>query len=112
LKKLWYVLSIQEKFDMAIQMYKKAYKLQKWDIEVLNMLTQLNFYTWDYLSCIKYAKKFLKLKPKDSENLQLLASAYEKSQSIKEALEVYKELSNLKPYDTKIQSKIEALSVE
>lgn len=110
LKKLWYVLSIQEKYDLAIEMYKKAYKESKTDDEILNMLWQLTYYVWDNLWSIKYLKKYLKISPKNIENMQLLASAYEKTQNKNEALEIYKELWYLKPYDTKVSQKIQDLS--
>lgn len=109
LKKLWYVLSIQEKYEMAIEMYKKAHKLDKSDEEVLNMLWQITYYVWDYLWAIKYSKKILKIKPKNVENLQILWGAYEKTHSRELALEVYKELSHIQPYDTSIRNKIKEL---
>ena len=110
LKKLWYVLSLQEKYDLGIEIYKKAYRESKGDEEILNMLWQLTYHVEDYLGAIKYSKKFLKIKPKTVENMRILASAYEKTQSIPASLEIYKELSQVIPYDTNINTKIKELS--
>ena len=63
LKKLWYVLSLQEKYELGIEVYKKAYRESKWDEEILNMLWQLTYHIEDYLWAIKYSKKFLKITP-------------------------------------------------
>lgn len=112
LKRLWYVLSIQEKYEMAIEMYKKAYKLNKDDTEITNMLWQLTYYVEDYLWAIKYTKKFLKAKPKDIENMQILASSYEKTHNFNDSLWVYKDMYDLKPYDAEIQSHIQRLKQE
>jgi len=110
LKKLWYVLSLQEKYELWIEVYKKAYRDSKWDDEILNMLAQLTYHIEDYLWAIKYSKKFLKIRPKSVDNMRILALAYEKTQSLPAALEVYKELSQVIPYDTKINNKIKELS--
>lgn len=109
LKKLWYVLSIQEKYALAIEMYKKAHRLDKDDGDICNMLTQLTFYVGDYLGAIKYGKKYLKIKPKHVETMQILASAHEKTQNSEKALQIYEAIAELKPYDEEILRQIERL---
>ena len=110
LKKLWYILSLQEKYDLAIEVYKKAYRELKGDEEILNMLWQLTYHVEDYLWAVKYSRKLLKIRPKSVDNMRILASAYEKTQSNPAALEVYRDLSQIVPYDTKISTKIKELS--
>ncbi len=110
LKKLWYVLSVQEKYPLAIEVYKKAHREEKNDEEILNMLSQLTYFVWDYLWAIKYSKKYLKIAPKSTDNMYILAKAYEKTNSKEAALDIYKELSKIIPYDMKINAKINALS--
>ena len=112
LKKLWYVLSIQEKYALAIEMYKKAHRLDKDDGDICNMLTQLTYYVGDHLGAIKYWKKYLKIKPKNVETMQILASAYEKTQNADKALEVYQSIVELKPYDEEILAHIHRLENE
>jgi len=44
LKKLSYVLTMQEKYDLAIEMYKKALELKQDDMEIINMLAHLYYH--------------------------------------------------------------------
>gem|GEM_PF-2982537 len=43
------MLSNQEKYDLATEIYKKAYKIDKNDSEVINMLANLSYAIKDYI---------------------------------------------------------------
>jgi tetratricopeptide (TPR) repeat protein len=63
---------MQEKYDLAIEMYKKANEINPEDLEVTNMLAHLYHYKKNYVESIAELKIFLKQNPRDTENLILL----------------------------------------
>jgi tetratricopeptide (TPR) repeat protein len=63
---------MQEKYDLAIEMYKKANEIKSEDLEVVNMLAHLYHYKKNFEESIKELKIFLKQNPRDTENLVLL----------------------------------------
>jgi tetratricopeptide (TPR) repeat protein len=63
---------MQEKYDLAIEMYKQAHEINPEDLEVVNMLAHLYYYKKNYEDSITELKKFLKQNPRDTENLVLL----------------------------------------
>jgi tetratricopeptide (TPR) repeat protein len=67
---------MQEKYDLAIEMYKKANEIKSEDLEVVNMLAHLHFYKRNYEESIKELKIFLKQNPRDTDNLVLLGASF------------------------------------
>jgi tetratricopeptide (TPR) repeat protein len=63
---------MQEKYDLAIEMYKKANEIKTEDLEVVNMLAHLYYYKKMFEESISCLKIFLKQNPRDTENLILL----------------------------------------
>jgi len=63
---------MQEKYDLAIEMYKKANEINTEDLEVVNMLAHLYYYKKMFIDAINHLKIFLKQNPRDTENLILL----------------------------------------
>jgi tetratricopeptide (TPR) repeat protein len=72
MKKLGDLLSQQEKYDMACEIYKKAYEINKNDLEVINMLANLSYAVKNYAHSEFLLKEYLREKPKDLDNIILL----------------------------------------
>jgi len=109
LKKLWFVLSHQEKYDLAIEIYRKAHELNKNDIEVVNMLSHLYFYKQDYINAEIFLKKYLRDKPRDSENLLSLAVCYKEMWNHRTSIITLKRLLEFEPYNEKTKALLEEL---
>lgn len=109
LKKLAYILTMQEKYDLAIEMYKKAHDIQENDMEVVNMLASLYFYKKNYLESIDFLKIFLKENPRDTENLILLWASFKWIWKFQDAVNAYKRVLELQPYNDEIKKEIEEL---
>ncbi len=112
MKKLWDLLANQEKYDLSLEIYKKAYDIDKDDLEVVNMLANLSYVIKDFIWAEIYLKEFLKEKPNDLENLLLLWNTYEKLGDYEDALESYKKALIMKPYENfEIKDKIHKLEI-
>ncbi len=109
LKKLSYVLTMQEKYDLAIEMYKKANDIKSDDNEVINMLAHLYYYKWMYVDAISYLKLYLKDHSRDSENIILLWASYRNIGKILDAINTYKRVLEIDPYNTEVKKEIAEL---
>jgi len=109
LKKLWYVLALQEKYDLALEVYKKAHEIDSQDQEVLNMLAHLCYHKELFFDGIDYIKAFLKSSPRDVENLILLWACYRAIWEYNNSLETYKKVIEIQPYNEPVKQEIEDL---
>jgi len=106
IKKLAYILSMQEKYDLAIEMYLKCFSQKNDDMEIVNMLWHLYYFKEDYLSAIKFLKIFIKNNPRDAEALMLIAYSYKKLWEYKESLVNFKRVLEIQPYNEDIKNEI------
>ncbi|MCT4616713.1 MAG: hypothetical protein N4A38_00715 [Candidatus Gracilibacteria bacterium] len=109
LKKLGFVLSHQEKYDLAIEIYRKAHELNKQDLETINMLANLYFYRGDYINAEFFLKKFLKERPRHADNLLTLSETYEKMSNHRSAIITLKKLLEFEPYNEQAKEKLKIL---
>lgn len=109
LKKLAYVLTMQEKYELALEMYKKAYDLKEDDTETIDMLSQLYYYKWNYIDAIAFLKLFLKEQPRNIESLILLAASYKQIGKILDAINTYGRVLEVDPYNQEVKSVVEEL---
>lgn len=109
LKKLWFVLSNQEKYELAIQVYKKANSINRNDLEVVHMLAYLHYCIWDYLESVNFFKKYLKERPRDVDNLISLSEVYKKMGNVKEAVITLKRALDINPYNEFIHRELKEL---
>lgn len=106
LKKLGYVLTMQEKYDLAIEMYKKSNEIKSGDAEIINMLAHLYYHKELYIDSISYLKIFLRESPRDCDNLILLASSYRNIWKINDAINTYKRVLEIQPYNEEVKKEI------
>lgn len=109
LKKLSYVLTMQEKYDLAIEMYKKSNEIKSWDFEIINMLAHLYYHKELYIDAISYLKIFLKENPRDADNIILLGASYRNIWKINDAINTYKRVLEIQPYNEEVKKEIDEL---
>lgn len=109
LKKLGYVLAVQEKYELSLEVYKKAYEINPQDDEVVNMLAHLCYHNEFYYDSIEYLKIFLKNIPRDVENLILLWACYRAVGEINESIFAYTKVLEIQPYNEAVKEEIESL---
>lgn len=111
LKKLAYVLTMQEKYDLAIEMYKKANDLKSNDLEVINMLWNLYYHKELYIDSINFLKQYIKENPRETDNIILLASSYRNIWKINDAINTYKRVLEIEPYNEGVKKEISQLEL-
>lgn len=109
LKKLWYNLAIQRKYEESIDVYLKAHNKNSSDIEVIDFLSNLTYEIKSYKQALKYTKLFLKQHPRNSEKLKMKWFCHEALWEISEAIDTYKKVLELQPYNSQVIEKIQFL---
>lgn len=107
MKKLWYILALQNKLEESLKIYEKIHNKKMSDDEVINLLSELTFDMKDYKKALKYTNLFLIGKPRDVNKLFIKGESLESTWKINEALLVYKRILELQPYNTKAKENIE-----
>lgn len=109
MKKLWYVLALQNKFQESFEVYELIHKKKMADDEVIDILAELAFNVWDYKKALKYSNLFITSKPKDVDKHFIKAKSLEALDKFQEAYLVYKRILELQPYNTKVKDTISDL---
>jgi len=109
LKKLWYVLSMQEKYDLAIEIYKRRFETKDDDMEVVNMLSHLYYFKNLYVDSLPFLKIYLKQHPRDIDSLVLLAMCYKNIWKFQDAQNAFKRANEIEPYNKEIKEELEKL---
>jgi len=109
IKKLWFVLALQQKYKKSIKAYEKVHKRNKSDVEVIDMLANLNYKIWKYNMSLKYIILSLKDTPRSTEKLILAWNSYEKLREYSHAIDYYNKVLEIQPYNTEIIEKIKLL---
>ena len=109
IKKLGFNLAMQHKFEESMKVYKEAFEKKKSDMEVIDILSSLAYELKKYEESLNYIKIFLKENPRDIEKLIMKWSCLENSWDRKEALNTYKHILEIQPYNTKITEKIKKI---
>jgi tetratricopeptide (TPR) repeat protein len=111
LKKLWYNLAIQNRYEESINVYTKGYNKNKWDIEIMEFLADLNYEIKNYKKSLKYTKIFLKQNPRNTEKLKMKWFCHENLWETQEAISTYKKVIELQPYNSQVSEKIDYLEL-
>ncbi len=109
MKKLWYVYALQEKLKDSLKIYENIHRKKMADDEVINILSELTYSMWFYKRCLKYTTLFLKSKPRDVEKLFIKAECLTHGWKKWQAIDTYKKIIELQPYNKKVQEKIKEL---
>lgn len=103
MKKLWFVLALQNKLAESLEIYESIHKKKMADDEVIDILAELAFNMQDYKKALKYANLYLVSKPRDVDKLFIKAKSLDEMRKTQESYIVYKRILELQPYNTKIK---------
>ncbi|MBP8016505.1 hypothetical protein KAZ01_00710, partial [Candidatus Gracilibacteria bacterium] len=110
--KLGFVLSVQGKYEVAYEIYKKLYSIDENNIEAIEMLANIAHHLGLYEDSKKYAKLFLKNNPRNLDILYLQSINYINLNEKKEALEFLAKVKVIEPYNLKVNELISKLELE
>ena len=109
LKKIAYNLAIQQRYEDSIEYYLKAYHKNKADLEVVEHLADLTYQVKFYKKALKFINQVLKQNPRNSEKLKMKAFCYETLWEIENAINTYKKVLEIQPYNSQVQEKLDYL---
>ncbi len=110
--KLGFALSMQTKYEIAFEIYKKLHAITGGSDEAVEMLANLAYQLERYEEARNSAKEYLKKHPRNVEMLNLLASSQANLGERKEALETLEKLRVIDPYNSKIREFAEKIALE
>lgn len=110
--KLGFILSIQNKFEVAFEIYKKLHQLDKSNMEAIEMLSNIWHHLWYYEDSRIYAKMFLKKNPRNVDVLYLQALNLINLNERQEAVEMLKKVRQLEPYNVKVNELMDKVLLE
>ncbi|EKD29407.1 MAG: hypothetical protein ACD_78C00422G0010 [uncultured bacterium (gcode 4)] len=110
--KLGFALSIQGKYEIAYEIYKRLHFLEKENFETIEMLANIGHQLSHHDESNEYARLFLKKHPHSVDMLYLTAVNYINLEDRKKALEYLKKIRTIDPYNGKIQELIKKVELE
>jgi tetratricopeptide (TPR) repeat protein len=110
--KLGFSLSIQGKFEIAYEIYKKLLDLSDSHIEAAEMLANIAHELGRHDKAIEYSKLFLKSYPRNVDMLTVLSASLIANGQKEEALDTLAKLKNLDPYNPRVREMKEKLELE
>lgn len=110
--KLGFVLSIQGKYEIAYEIYKRFLSLDENNTETIDMLANLGHQLGYHEESNEYAYIFLKKNPHHSDILYLTAINHINLKERAFALESLKKIRTIDPYNSKIQELIKKIELE
>lgn len=112
LEKLGNILIIEKKYIIASEIYKKILSLTSETEETLYMLTNISQTLWDPVATEKYAQRYIRQWPKNPDILLIFANAQLALWKRKQAIDTFKTIKNLTPYNAEITETLQKLLVE
>lgn len=110
--KLGFALSIQGKYEIAYEIYKRLFSLDENSTETLDMLANLGHQLGLHKESNDYAYLFLKKNPHNTDVLYLVAINHINLEERLSALESLKKIRTIDPYNSKIQELIKKVELE
>ena len=110
--KLGFSLSIQGKFEIAYEIYKKLLEQGEGHIEAAEMLANIAHELARHEAAAQYAKMFLKTYPRNADMLTVLAVSQIELGEKSDALETLEKLKNLDPYNPRVREMKDKLELE
>lgn len=110
--KLGFALSIQGKYEIAYEIYKRLLSLDEHNTETVDMLANLGHQLGHHRESNEYAYMFLKKNPHSSDILYLTAINHINLEERALALENLKKIRAIDPYNGKIQELIKKVELE
>ncbi|MFB0964770.1 MAG: tetratricopeptide repeat protein [Patescibacteria group bacterium] len=110
--KLGFALSMQAKYEIAFEIYRKLHALTDGADEAIEMLANLAYQLERFEEARNSAKEYLRNHPRNVEMLNLLAFSQANLGERREALETLDKLRVIDPYNAKIREFAEKIALE
>jgi tetratricopeptide (TPR) repeat protein len=110
--KLWFVLSVQKKYEIAHEIYKKLLTIEENHQEALEMCSHLATQLELHEEAKTYSKMYLKQNPNSVEVLKLLLDNLLILEEHQEALEILRKIKHIEPYNNRVRELIDKLETE
>ena len=110
--KLGFALSMQAKYEIAFEIYRKLHAITDGADEAIEMLANLAYQLERYEEARNSAKEYLRNHPRNVEMLNLLAFSQANLGERREALETLDKLRVIDPYNAKIREFAEKIALE
>lgn len=110
--KLGFALSMQAKYEIAFEIYRKLHSITDGADEAVEMLANLAYQLERYEEARNSAKEYLRNHPRNVEMLNLLAFSQANLGERREALETLDKLRVIDPYNAKIREFAEKIALE
>jgi len=110
--KLGFILSIQSKYEVAYEIYKKLNYLDKTNMEAIEMLANIWHHLGNFEDSRIFTKMFLKKNPRNIDLLYLQALNLINLEERKEAIEMLKKVRQIEPYNVKVNELIDKIQLE
>lgn len=110
--KLGFVLSIQKKYEVAYEIYKKLNSLDSSNIEAIEMLANLSHHLGKFEESKNFSKMFLKKTPRNVDILYLQALNFINLKERYEALEMLLKIKEMDPYNIRVNELIDKVTLE
>lgn len=110
--KLGFALSMQAKYEIAFEIYRKLHAITDGADEAIEMLANLAYQLERYEETRNSAKEYLRNHPRNVEMLNLLAFSQANLGERREALETLDKLRVIDPYNAKIREFAEKIALE
>ncbi len=110
--KLGFALSIQGKYEIAYEIYKRLLSLDENNIETVDMLANLGHQLGLHRESNMYAQIFLKKNPHNSDMLYLVSINHINLEERVFWLDSLKKIRAIDPYNSKIQDLIKKIELE
>lgn len=110
--KLGFALSMQGKYEIAFEIYRKLHAITDGSDEAVEMLANLAYQLERFEESRNSAKEYLRKHPRNVEMLNLLASSQANLGERKEALETLEKLRVIDPYNARIREFAEKIALE
>lgn len=110
--KLGFILSIQSKYEVAYEIYKKLHCLDKTNMEAIEMLANIGHHLGNFEDSRLFTKIFLKKNPRNIDLLYLQALNLINLEERKEAIEMLLKVRQIEPYNVKVNELIDKVQLE
>jgi tetratricopeptide (TPR) repeat protein len=110
--KLGFALSIQGKYEIAYEIYKRLLALDENNIETVDMLANLGHQLGLHRESNMYAQIFLKKNPHNTDMLYLVSINHINMEERLPGLDALKKIRAIDPYNSKIQDLIKKVELE
>lgn len=110
--KLGFALSMQGKYEIAYEIYRKLHAVTGGNDESVDMLANLAYQLERFPDALAYSKEYVKRHPRNIEMLNIVASCQINLGERRDALETLEKLRIIDPYNARVREFSQKLAIE